>query len=755
MPSQDETLLRRLRAAFRDEAREHVEAMAAGLIVMESGAAEARTKELEDVYRAAHSLKGAARTVNIQSVESVCQALESVFAGLKRGGPDASPELFDLLQRAVSALKILLPNNADSPAKPLTPEIHSILQALRASQSRPSASPPQTSSPPSTQATATKTAPAEPQIDRTEERFHSSQETVRVSLNRLETMLERVEAFLAVRLTASQRSRQVRHLLKRPEAWRRRWSRVRGLTRRKAAPESASSNGLRLSEFMEWNEGFHSEMESELIELDRATRRDEHTIESLTDRLLNELKTFVLQPCSSLFESVPLMVRDLSRRGGKEVDVILDGEDVELDRRIIEELKDPLIHLVRNSLDHGIETPETRTATGKSRRGTLRVAAAPLDGANVELIVEDDGAGIDLERVRAAALKSGKLSEDRAQKLTEQESLCLIFESGLSTSPMITDISGHGLGLAIVREKVETLDGTVRVSSKPGEGTVFRLIVPVTRARFRGLVIRVNSQQYVLPTKNVARVIRLRCEEIRTIENRPSVRVGDETLPVADLTEILGLKLDRKDPSKSLVLVVVIAGAYRVAFRVDETLSEDEVLVKPLGHPLKRLRHISGATVLGSGAVAPILHAADLIATALNADSLPMSLTPQGEDSQKKRAVLVAEDSITSRTLLKGVLESAGYQVDTAVDGVEAFSKLRSGEYDAVVSDVDMPRLNGFGLTAKIRADRRLGAVPVVLVTALDKPEDREHGIDAGASAYLVKSSFDQSNLLEVLERLL
>jgi two-component system chemotaxis sensor kinase CheA len=411
---------------------------------------------------------------------------------------------------------------------------------------------------------------------------------------------------------------------------------------------------------------------------------------------------------------------------------------------------------VRNSLDHGIETPAARAAAGKNRRGTLRIAAVPLDGSNVELIVEDDGVGIDVDRVRAVALKSGRISEDRAKALTDPEALSLIFESGLSTSPMITEISGHGLGLAIVREKVEMLDGAVQVSSKAGGGTVFRLIVPVTRARFRGLVIRANGQLYVLPTKHVSRVLRVRREEIKTVENRPVVRVGAETLPIADLPETLGARVEAKDAAAAyLVLVIVTTGAYRVAFRVDEALSEDEVLVKPLGQPLKRVKHISGATVLGSGAVAPILHAADLIATALDQDTLPIALAPPRAEAQKKRAVLVAEDSITSRTLLKSVLESAGFRVETAVDGVEAFSKLRGGDFAAVVSDVDMPRLNGFGLTAKIRADRRLGAIPVVLVTSLDKPEDREHGIDAGASAYLVKSSFDQSNLLEVLERLL
>lgn len=388
MPSGDETLLRRLRAAFRDEAREHVEAIASGLIVMEAGDPAARTNALEAVYRAAHSLKGAARTVNIPSVESVCQALESVFGAFKRDAAQTSPELFDLLQRAAAALKTLLPDDIDAPAKPLTPEVMAIVQALRGSQTRGSTPRPTVPSPPPPPTPVAKPAAPDAPVHTTGDRPRPSEETVRVSLNRLESMMERLEAFLAVRLTSAQRSRQVRQLVQRPEAWRRRWSRARGLTRLKSTAESRGAGGSRLNEFLEWNEAFHSEFESDLLDLDRATRRDEHTIASLTDRLLDELKTFVLQPCSSLFETVPLLVRDLSRRGGKEVELVLDGGEVDLDRRILEELKDPLIHLVRNSLDHGIEKPETRVAAGKSRRGTLRIAAAPLEGSNVELIVE-------------------------------------------------------------------------------------------------------------------------------------------------------------------------------------------------------------------------------------------------------------------------------------------------------------------------------------------------------------------------------
>jgi two-component system chemotaxis sensor kinase CheA len=443
----------------------------------------------------------------------------------------------------------------------------------------------------------------------------------------------------------------------------------------------------------------------------------------------------------------------------------IQGAEIEIDKRILEELKDPLIHLVRNCVDHGIKKPEERTQEGKPPCGTIRLNFVAKDNRRMEISVSDDGTGVDLDKVRAAATKLGLLPADVAKLADPEETLRLIFHSGISTSPIITDISGRGLGLAIVREKVEKLGGAVSVESKKDVGTTFRLVLPMTLATFRGVLVRVGEYLFVLPAINVERVLRVREEEIKTVENHETIRLDGQILSMSRLRDTLELPA-RKNGSASnnipglkeasaMPVIILNSAEKRMAFLVDEVMQEQEVLVKGLGAQLKRVRNIAGATVLGTGKVVPVLSVQDLMKSAVRSASAARKEAVAGTVPARKARILVAEDSITSRSLLKNILETAGYQVATAVDGTDALTQIRSGEFDLVVSDVDMPRMNGFELTAKIRADKKLGDLPVVLVTALESREDKERGIEAGANAYIVKSSFDQSNLLGVVRKLI
>ena len=340
--------------------------------------------------------------------------------------------------------------------------------------------------------------------------------------------------------------------------------------------------------------------------------------------------------------------------------------------------------------------------------------------------------------------------------------MSLILQSGVSTSSIITDLSGRGLGLAIVREKAEKLGGVVSVETRAGVGTTFRLLLPMTLATFRGVLVQEREQTFVLPTLNVERVLRAKQDTIKTVENRETIEVAGRVLPLVKLGDVLGLqshgKTDRAARAGSaatdyLAVAVLTFGDKRIAFQVDEVLDEQQVMVKALGPQLRRARNIAGATILGSGRVAPVLNVPDLMKSAVR--SAAPARAAAEETPTTGGHVLVAEDSITARTLLKSILQAAGYSVTTAVDGADAFAQVRGGDFDLVVSDVDMPRMSGFELTEKIRSDKKLGELPVVLVTALESREDRERGVDAGANAYIVKSSFDQSNLLEVVRRLI
>jgi two-component system chemotaxis sensor kinase CheA len=312
--------------------------------------------------------------------------------------------------------------------------------------------------------------------------------------------------------------------------------------------------------------------------------------------------------------------------------------------------------------------------------------------------------------------------------------------------------------MAIVREKIDKLGGTISIQTAPDEGTTFRLLLPLTLATFRGILIQSGGQVFAVPTMNVERIGRIPREEVRTVENRETIQLNGKAVSLARLDEVLELPQKPSEEEEAFISVMIVsAGDKSIAFKIDEMLYEDEILLKSLGKQLSRVRNIAGATVLGSGRVIPILNVSDLIKSALkmSARGGRIAVAENGKKEAKTQSILVVEDSITARTLFVNILESARYNITTAVDGVDAFTKLGEGEFDLVVSDIQMPRMNGFELTEKIRADKKYGNIPVVIVTGLESPEDKKRGIEVGANAYIVKSSFDQSNLLEVIKRLI
>ena len=304
---------------------------------------------------------------------------------------------------------------------------------------------------------------------------------------------------------------------------------------------------------------------------------------------------------------------------------------------------------------------------------------------------------------------------------------------------------------------MEKLGGSISCESTEGKGTTFRILLPLTLATFRGVLVQIDDRRFIIPIKGFDRTVRVGRDEIKTVENRETITVEGRTVPLIPLRAVLEMPRKEKGGTNSEFVQVAVLGAAnnRIAFGVDNILHEQEVLVKDLGGQLARVRNVAGATMLGTGEVVPVLNISDLLKSAvrvspgIEAPSVPEETPPE------RKTALVVEDSITARTLLKNILEAAGYDVQTAVDGIDALTFLKTGRFDIVVSDIDMPRMNGLDLTANIRADKRLSALPVVLVTALESREDRERGIDVGANAYVVKSSFDQSNLLEVIKRLI
>ena len=770
MDINDAKFLQKLLAIFKIEAREHLNVISTGLTTIFQGHSERCAEVVETVYRETHSLKGAARSVNLIDIVTLCQVMEDVFSALKRGRMDLSAQTFDALHQTVdycfrlvddeeisahgksairkhiSQLDKLLSGIAVSgkhigapsalQRQPAEPEVEKVFKEKEPIISASAKSPELTIEP-------TPSKPLETQLLPTSA-GSVAPETVRIATSKLDALLLQAEEMIAVKLAASQRAADLRELKKSFDIW-----------RRKRTRESlAGKINVCSPDGAPFPDPFISSFDTRLMTMIRAAEYDHRSAAAMIDRMLEDMKQTLMLPFSSLLDILPRIVRDLCRAAGKQVVLTTEGGDIEVDRRVLEEVKDPLIHLIRNCVDHGIEPISERALKGKSPNGRVEITVSSKDD-KLEIIIADDGAGIDVARIKASAVKHADISQEEADKFDDQVGMQLVFHSGVTTSPLITDISGRGLGLAIVKEKVEKLNGAVTVDSQIGKGTIFRMIVPLTLTIFRGILVRIAEQLFVLPSINVERVARAKPETIQTVENRETIIFEGRPIALVWLAEVLKMKntVARPMQYESPVQVIILALAEkRVAFAVDEVLWEQEVLVKPLGRQLSRIRNISGATVLTNGKVAPILNVADLLISAtLNGSSFVVEETAA---PGKSLSILVVEDSITARTLLKNILESAGYQVQTAVDGLDGLTILKSRKFDIVVSDVEMPRMNGFELTTKIRADRNLSELPVVLVTALESREDREHGIDVGASAYIVKSNFDQSNLLEVIGRL-
>lgn len=745
-----ENFKKRLLATFRAEAQDHIKSILSGLLELEKSPPPSVSLELiETVYRSSHSLKGAARAVNMSGIESICQSLEGIFSDWKRRGVEPYKASFDTVYRAVETMRAVLSapdgsENAEVLARSAVEELASIDASSNVAHRRPA---PKAGSDAPDAARGAQIAREHPTLN----------DTVRISNERLNSLLLQSEEMLTAKLSSRQHAENLRELAslfnalkkERDQAY------VELLPAFAAAQHGRGEKASVLSKMQEF---FHDSearirtIEHRLVSIAKATVGFNRSFERMVDGLLLDMKHAAMLPFSTLLESFPMAVRNISHEQGKEVDLAVSGESVEVDRRILESIKDPLLHMLRNSIDHGIEAPGLRLLHKKPRRGTISISISAVEGNKASITVADDGAGIDTGRLREAAVSHGVIRPEEAREMTDEEALQLIFQSGLSTSPIVTDLSGRGLGLAIARENVERLGGSVYVSTREGLGTEFRIMLPLTIATFRGVLIRSAGHSFIIPTSGIERTMRVGAGEIKTVENRETISIDGRPASFVWLDAVLELPALRPQPEKEgkVPVVVLSFGEKTIAFGVDEIVQEQEVLAKPLGPQLQKVRNVAGAAVLGSGKPVPVLNTGDLVRGAIKAR--PPVAAPAREEP-KMRSVLVVEDSITSRVLLQSILETAGYTVKTAVDGVEAITMLKSEKFDIVVSDVEMPRMNGFDLTSRIRREKNLKDLPVVLVTALETREDRERGIDVGANAYIVKSSFDQGNLLEVIKR--
>lgn len=711
MAINQDDLLRELLVDFRIEADEHISAIEKGLTELEKNMQSPSSSVLETVFRETHSLKGAARAVNLIDTERLCMAMEGVMSIIKNDEGVLYDSLFFVMQKSLDAVRFSLSSLKETGNEKKLPNLVQIIKNLEFVQKESVSKKSKDDKP--TNLEAQELIVFEEIVDNSPKRDESEIETIRVSSTILNRILHQSEDFISFKTTLAFYRYELEEI------------------KSKIKDERLEDLYGDLSRFMK-------------------------VANRMVDDLILDVRSSLLLPFSNILNIVPRIVRDLSREKGKEISVEISGDHYEIDKRILEEFKDPLIHLIRNCADHGVETTAERLAAGKSRVGKITIEIAKEADSKLSVTVSDDGGGIKLDKVVKSAVKNGIIDAKKVNLMSSEEKINLIFSSGVSSSEMITEISGRGLGMAIVAEKISNLGGSISVISVEGKGTTYTIKIPQTIATFKGLLVKCGASKLLVPTIFIEKVIGICESDIITSGNRLSIEINREHVGLMDMSRSLGLSVEARTEMSMRPSLVLISNNKKMAFIVDDILEEVEGIVKPLGKQLKKANKIAGVTMIGNGILVPVINVAEMIDSALGGERGGVrERASVVEPTNKTQKILVVEDSITVRSMLKSMIENAGYETDVAIDGVDAFDKLLVGNFDAVVTDIEMPNMNGFELTLKIRADENLADLPVILVTTLESPKDMQKGLEAGANAYIIKGSFEKSNLIDTIRRII
>jgi chemotaxis protein histidine kinase CheA len=518
---------------------------------------------------------------------------------------------------------------------------------------------------------------------------------------------------------------------------------------------SSSQNGEVVKWLSQCDAQVQNLREQTLNLYDHVTSEGYH-LDPVIDELQAKMKEIKMLPLSTIFEGFPRMVRDIASQQGKEVNLVISGEETQLDKKVLDGIKTSLIHILRNCIDHGIEEADERVALGKPKDGTIKVSAFQ-EADNVVITIEDDGRGLDIDQIKETALKKRLVSSHDLEEMTEKEVLNIVFMNGYSTSPVVTDVSGRGMGLDIVMRDITNLKGQVILDTQKGKETKFTLVLPLTIAVIQALLVKVQNILFALPMLSITESIKIKMDNISTVEGRMAIQFREQIIPLVRLEEVLGLPSVREEEKKRQDEMLVLIASYldrRIGFIVDEIVGEEEVFIKSLGRHLGKVKNVSGAIIMASGEVVVALDVGDLL---VNSALSLRSVTEKGAPpltKHKEKRILIVEDAFSTRELEKSILETHGYLVDTAVDGLDALDRMTGAQYDLVVCDIEMPRMDGFELCRTLKKKEETKDIPFVMVTAMQKEEDKRRGIEVGAAAYIVKSAFEQMKLLDTIERL-
>ncbi|MBF0553074.1 MAG: hybrid sensor histidine kinase/response regulator [Nitrospirae bacterium] len=803
-----------LREIFNAETQEHIQNIEDGLLQLEKGPDDMKGL-MEGLFREAHSLKGSARQLGVNKMELLGHTLEDMLNAAKRGVKALTPDMVNGIYKCLDAIKELLEEAVTGKASSVNVSL--IIAELKGGKAaepcpviKPAGeveSPPQSqqtpprqeekipAAPPPAPERAVAAVPAEEipaaHADKVEEAAKPQEvekpqeaakpqevekaapheqeytammqdgkkftiDTIRVEAYKLDALMLHIGELLVMKNRINQRLNDVEETL---HVWNTKL--LKGLSG-KAGMDT--HHGHELDKHIGMFSGNLNNLKDSLYE-------DDARLTFISKEIEERARTLMLLPLSNVFGPFKRMVRDLANQKSKEIDFVIDGGETKAEKRILEEIKDPLMHIIRNSIDHGIEPPEERLARGKAKTGTITVKAYKK-ASNIIIEIMDDGRGLNIEKIKETAIKNKLASVEAISVMSLAELYNFIFMPGFTTSPIITDISGRGVGMDVVKTALVRLKGTVAVESLPTQGCKMTITLPVTISTTRVFIVKAAERTYALPIDFVKTTFMSPREDIYNVDGQKTITYDNTPMSVVYVADILelkggnggpgikitksdkGNKSDKNSLSERLPCIVFTLDGDNFGVMVDTLVDEQEIVVKSYGGILKSVRNVIGSTILGTGEVCMVLNPSDILKTIKSKGFTAGSLQEVGS-RERPYSVLVAEDSITTRTQMKRILEGAGYEVTVSVDGMDALRKLESANFDAVVSDVQMPNMDGLTLTETIRKNKKYKELPVILVTTLSSEEDMKRGAEVGANAYMSKPAFDRQLFLDTLKRLI
>jgi two-component system chemotaxis sensor kinase CheA len=747
---------------FKTEADEHIKHLNEGLLQLEREPG--REDLIQLLLRSAHTLKGSARMLGLEEIGTIAHRMEDVFKDVENEKLKVDHRIMDLLFEGADGITRLVdeltsgkkptvnieqyearvkdalegkplegkekpkPKKDEKPGKKERPAgVEEAPKAKKESKAAPKKKPKREKEEP-----ARIEEPPAPSVDAGLESLKGHIDTIRVVNLTGELILNKTKL--------ETKMYHAKELIENLEDILANWQEY-------TANGNSEEGRRRIQEVRSGLQKFYQDYSDDILELDYNTQ--EMQTHALSLRML---------PISTLFEEFPRFVRDVSHEMKKNIELRIRGGETELDKRMLEELRGALIHLIRNACDHGIEPPEVRRGEGKPEMGVIDLYAYPR-GNGVVIEIRDDGKGMDPQKIRETAVKRGFLDEKTAMEMSDEEMIYQTLRPGFSTSEIITDLSGRGVGLDVVKSNLEDLRGDMWIDTATGKGTTVGLEVPLTLAIINCLLVIVADEVYAIPLHFVEETIRMQVKDLKSERNREVVSHRGQVLMVVRLTELLGATPGSQlrplqTEEDYFYLVILRFRQQKLAMAVDSILRDQEVIVKSLGNYLKSVQYISGATILQEGEPALILNVFDVFQAAEIETGKGIRHEVEAAERPPKQ-ILVVDDSITSRIVEKNILERAGYEVDAAVDGKEALEMIKHKDYQLFVVDIEMPGIDGFELTRRFRQIEATQETPVVIVTSRSSDQDKRRGIEVGAQAYIVKGTFNQTILLDTVKRLI